>query len=238
MAGGGFRLEPVALRWPPWLAFTRWVIGSPIVWVLLAANFGGAIAGYLFWYGNALSEAPFYLWPFVPDSPLSVTLMGAALLAFHFNRRLEFLGLVAAGACIKYGLWTDFVWFTNYLSGGEYHFVAVTMSLTHFGMVIQGFILSPYLRYRPIPVLLASLFLIVNDVVDYVFGFHPGVPNPEDIETIAAFAVATTVAIVVFWVVMVVRCRGREATMRPKRAEAAMIDDDGVAPRQGDATVS
>ncbi len=213
MAGDGFRLEPVALRWGPWTAFTRWVIGSPILWVLLAANFGGAVAGYLFWYGGALSEAPFYLWPFVPDSPLSVTLMGFALLAFHFNRRLELLGLVAAGMCIKYGLWTDFVWFTNYLSGGHYHFVPVLMSLTHFGMVIQGFILSPYLRYRPVQVALAALFLIVNDVVDYALGYHPGVPNPEDIRTIAAFAVATTAAIVIFWVVMAVRCRGREATL-------------------------
>ena len=211
MAARGFRLAPVALRWGPWLSFTRWVIGSPILWVLLAADFGGAIAGYLFWYGGALAEAPFYLWPFVPDSPLSVTVMGAALLAFHFNRRLEFLGLLAAGMCMKFGLWTDFVWFTNYLSGGHYHFVAVTMSLTHFGMVIQAFIIAPYLRYRPIPVLLASLFLIANDVVDYLFGFHPGVPNPEDIHTIAGFAVATTAAIVVFWAVMVVRCRGREA---------------------------
>jgi uncharacterized membrane protein YpjA len=103
------------------------------------------------------------------------------------------------------------------------------MSLTHFGMVIQGFILSPYLRYRPIPVLLASLFLIVNDVVDYVFGYHPGVPNPEDIQTIAAFAVATTAAIVIFWAVMVVRCRDREATMLPEGGVSAR--------RHGDASV-
>ena len=228
MAGRGFRLAPVALRWGPWLAFTRWVIGSPILGVLLAANFGGAIAGYLFWYGGALAEAPFYLWPFVPDSPLSVTIMGAALLAFSLNRRWEFLGLLAAGMCMKYGLWTDFVWFTNYLGGGEYHFVAVLMSLTHFGMVIQAFIIAPYLRYRPIPVLLASLFLIVNDVVDYVFGYHPGVPNPEDIQTIAVFAVATTAAIIAFWAVMAVRCRGRQAGLVGDGPADGLADDTQV----------
>jgi len=206
----GFRLVPVTLRWGPWLAFTRWVIGSPIFWLLLAADLGGAVAGYLYWYGGELAEAPFYLWPFVPDSPLSVTVMGFALLLFRYNRRLEFLGLLAVGMCIKYGLWTDFVWFTNALSGGAYDLEAVTMSLTHFGMVIQAFILTPYLRHRPIPILLASLFLIVNDVVDYVLGYRPGVPNPEDIGTITVFAVGTTAVIIVFWIFMSWRCRGRQ----------------------------
>lgn len=209
----GFRLEPTGLRWRPWLAFSRWVIASPIMWVLFVANLGGAIAGYLFWYGNALSEAPFYLWPFVPDSPLSVTLMAFALLAFRYNRRLEFLGLLSVGMCMKYGIWTDFVWFTNSLSGGEYHFVAVTMSLTHFGMVIMGFILSPYLRFRPIPVALAALFLIVNDIVDYGFGFHPPLPNPEDLGIITVFSLATTAVIVIWWAVTAARRhrRRREA---------------------------
>jgi uncharacterized membrane protein YpjA len=205
--GSGFRLEPQALRWRPWLLFARWVIGSPIMWLLLTVNIGGAVAGYIFWYGDSLSAAPFYLWPFVPDSPLSVTLMGFALLLFHFNRRLEFLGLLAAGMCMKYGIWTDFVWFTDYLAGGEYHFVAVLMSLTHFGMVIQGFILSPYLRFRPVHALLAALFLVVNDVVDYVFGYHPPLPNPEDLGGITAFSLATTAAIVAFWAFMVLRPR-------------------------------
>ncbi len=208
--GTGFRLVPLALRWRPWLIFARWVIGSPIMWLLFAVNIGGAVAGYLFWYGDSLAAAPFYLWPFVPDSPLSVTLMGFALLLFHFNRRLEFLGLLAAGMCMKYGIWTDFVWFANHLSGGEYHFVAVLMSLTHFGMVIQGFILSPYLRFRPVHALLAATFLAANDVVDYVFGYHPPLPNPEDLGAITAFSLASTAAIVGFWAIMVLRPR-REA---------------------------
>ena len=205
----GFHLETQRFRWIPWEAFARWAVGSPIVWVLVLSNLGGAIAGYLFWYGGALGATPFYLWPFVPDSPLSVTLMGVALIFFRFSRRLEFLGTIAVGMCMKYGIWTVFVWFTNYLSGGDYHFIAVTMSLTHFGMVIEGFILVTFLRLRPVQVLLAALFLIVNDVVDYVFGYHPPLPNPEDLGTISAFAAATTVVIVIWWAVALWRGRGR-----------------------------
>ena len=128
--------------------------------------------------------------------------MGIALVAFHYGRRWEFLGLLATGACMKYGLWTDFVWFTNYLSGGHYHFTAVLMSATHFGMFVEGLILSTFLRFRPLPILFASLFLVVNDVVDYVLGYHPSVPNPEDLSVISWFASVTTAVVVVSWIVM------------------------------------
>lgn len=193
---------PGVIRWRPWVRFARWAVETRgILWLLVAVNLGSAIPGYLFWYGDSLLKAPWYLWVFVPDSPLSVTLMGIALVAFHYGRRWEILGLVAAGACIKYGLWTDFVWFTNYLSGGEYHFTAILMSLTHFGMVIEGLILAVYLRFRPWPVGVASLFLIANDVVDYVFGYHPPVPNPADLNLIAGFSAAETGVIVLACVV-------------------------------------
>jgi uncharacterized membrane protein YpjA len=173
-----------------------------VVWLLVAINLGSAIPGYLFWYGDALGRAPWYVWLFVPDSPLSVTFMGAALVAFHYGRRWDVLGLVATGACMKYGLWTDFVWLTNYLSGGEYHFTAILMSLTHFGMMVEGLVLTALLRFRPLPVLVASLFLIVNDVLDYGFGYRPPLPNPDDLGTITRFSIAETAVIVSFWIVM------------------------------------
>jgi len=182
------------------LRFAGWVIHMPaIAWLLILVNLASAVAGYLYWYGGALSRAPLYVWPFVPDSPLAVTLMAGAILSFHYRRAIEFLGLVAAGACIKYGVWTDFVWFTNSLSGGGYPFDAVLMSLTHFGMIIEGLIIMRFLRFRPLPVVLASLFLAVNDFVDYALGYHPSVPNPQDLDLIMPFSVGTTAVIVLFW---------------------------------------
>lgn len=207
---------PGVIRWTPWVRFARWVIETPaILWLLVVVNLGSAVPGYLFWYGDSLGRAPWYLWLFVPDSPLAVTFMGIALIAFHYGRRWETLGLVASGACMKYGLWTVFIWFTNYLSGGEYHFTAILMSLTHFGMVVEGLILSVYLRFRPIPLLIASLFLIVNDIVDYGLGYHPPLPNPQDLGLITRFSVAETAVIVLFWIVM--------AVMAARRAPAAEV---------------
>lgn len=196
-------LEPGLIRWRPWVRFARWLVGTPqIVWLLFFVLLGSAVAGYLYWYGDSLQAAPWCFWLFVPDSPLSITFMAAALLGFHYGRRWELLGLVASGACMKYGLWTVFVWLTNYLSGGRYHFDAVLMSATHFGMVVLGLALSVYLRFRLVPVLVASLFLIVNDVIDYVLEYHPPVPNPEDLTAITRFSVATTAVLVFCWIVL------------------------------------
>ncbi len=191
------------MHWAPWVRFARWAVETPaVLWLLVLVNLGSAVPGYLFWYEDSLSRTPWYAWLFVPDSPLSVTFMGAVLIAFHYGRRWEILGLIAAGACVKYGLWTDFVWFADYLSGGGYHITAITMSFTHFGMVVEGFILATFLRFRPYAVGVASLFFIANDVMDYVWGYHPPVPNPRDLDAIAYFSASTTTAMVCSWAVL------------------------------------
>lgn len=185
------------------MALSTWVVMTPaIMWFLVVVLAGSAVAGYIYWYGNSILAAPWYLWLFVPDSPLSVTLMAAALVAFHFGHHWDLLGLVAAGTCIKYGIWTDFVWFTDYLSGGDYHSAAILMSATHFGMVILGLIIAVFLRFRLVAVAVTSLFLIVNDIVDYVLGYHPNLPNPEDVPAIWRFSVATTAVLVAWFVIM------------------------------------
>lgn len=190
------------MSWGPWVRFSRWVVMTPLVWLVVAVNLGSAVAGYIHWYGSSISAAPWYYWLFVPDSPLAVTFVSAAFLVYHCGRRSDLLGLLASGACIKYGLWTVFIWFTDYLWGGVYDFEAVTMSLTHLIMVVEGLILLPFVRFRPIPLVVASLFLIVNDLVDYVSSYHPRVPHPEQMGVVARFSAATTAAVLAVWIVL------------------------------------
>jgi uncharacterized membrane protein YpjA len=194
------------------VAFACWVVKTrALVWFLVVVLLGSAVAGYIFWYGASILEAPWYLWIFVPDSPLSVTLMAAALVALHLGRRWSLLGLLAAGACIKYGLWTDLVWFADYLSGHGYGFIAVLMSVTHFGMVILGLVVMGFIRYRPLPVLVASLFLAANDFVDYVLGYHPVLPDLRDPGVVWRFAVVMTAVVVGAWAVLTWRSIRRVA---------------------------
>jgi uncharacterized membrane protein YpjA len=182
--------------------FSRWVVTSPVVWLVVVADLGGALAGYIYWYGDSILAAPWYFWIFVPDCPLAATFMGIALIGFHYGRRWDFLGLLATSTCIKYGLWTVVFWAANYSAGGHYDLEAVTMSVTHFIMIIEGFLLTTLLRFRPLPVAVASLFLIANDLVDYVAGYHPGLPTLVDTGLMARLSITMTVVIVAFWVAM------------------------------------
>jgi uncharacterized membrane protein YpjA len=192
-------IETPLARWQLWARFARWLVASSwLVWFLVVVLLGSAVSGYLYWYGPFAATAPWYLWIFVPDSPLSVALMAGALVALHFRRRWELLCLLASWACIKYGLWTDFIWFMNSRSGGHYDFIAGLMSISHFGMVVLGLAVAVFVRYRPVPVLVASLFFVTNDVVDYVFGYYPPLPDPQDLVAISWFAVGTT-SLLVCW---------------------------------------
>jgi len=191
-----------------WRSLSHLVVRTPwMVWTLVAINLLSAVAGYIYWYGSDILAAPIYLWPFVPDSPFSATLWALALLAFHYRRRWEFLGLMAVTGCIKYGLWTDWVWFTNALSGGHYSVQAIVLSANHFAMVAEGLLLVPLLRPRLRHVLFVAAWYGFNDLMDYGFGSHPRVPNPEDIGLITAFAIGSTVALVLWWSVRAYRSR-------------------------------
>ncbi len=185
-----------------WVRFSRWVIESPVVWVVALADLGGALAGFSYWYGATILAAPWYYWVFVPDCPLAALLMGIALLGYHFGRRWHLLGLLAAGTCIKYGLWTVVSWSVEFSRGGAYTLEGVTMTVTHFILLVQGLMIIRYLRFRWVPVAIAALFLVANDLVDYVAGHYPRLPALVEVGLMRTVAIVTTAAILVWWVAM------------------------------------
>jgi uncharacterized membrane protein YpjA len=186
-----------------WVRSSRWVVLGPAVWVVAVADLGGAIAGFSYWYGSTILAAPWYYWIFVPDCPVAALLMGIALLAYHFGRRWDFLGLLAVGACLKYGLWTVISWTVDFSRGDPLSLEGVAMAVTHFILIIQGLLLARFLRYRLLPVVAASLFLVANDVVDYVAGQYPRLPELVGVGLMRVVAVVATAAIVIFWIVMI-----------------------------------
>lgn len=206
-----------------WLHLSGWMVQTPwVVWSLVAINLVSSVAGYIYWYGSDILAAPLYIWPFVPDSPLSATLWAVALLAFHKGRRWSLLGLLAATGSIKYGLWTDWVWLTNAIaSGGTYDLEAVVLSLNHFGMAIEGVLLLPLLLFRLRHVVPVILWYAANDLVDYVLGYRPKLPNPESLDLIAAFAFGTTAVLGILWLLLAWRLRAKgtigEGTVEPQQ---------------------
>lgn len=175
------------------------MVTSPIVWVVAVADLAGAIAGYTYWYGSTMLASPWYYWVFVPDCPLAATFMGIALLAYRFGRTWRLVGLLAAGMSVKYGLWTVVSWTIEFSVGGPLGWEGITMAGTHFILLVQGLLLCCVLCYRSVPVLVASLYIVGNDLVDYVAGQYPALPALVDVDPMMWVAVSTTAIIVLFW---------------------------------------
>jgi uncharacterized membrane protein YpjA len=201
MRGASETTGPVPARgWGPWGRLSGWVVRTRwTTYTLVTINLVMSLAGYIYWYGSDILAAPIWQWPFVPDSPLSGTLVALALLAYHRGRHWHILGLFAVMGAIKYGLWTDFFWFTNSLTTHSYTLEAWALSLNHFCMVLEGLLLLPFLRFRVRDVLTVAAWYGLNDLLDYGVGPHPRIPNPWDFTAITVFAVGTTVVLSVIW---------------------------------------
>lgn len=162
--------------------------------VLFLINAGGAASGYL-WYARQLAATPWYYWPFVPDSPLSATLFALALFSFLSGRRgagWQFLALVASAWIIKYGLWAMGIITGYWLAPATPTLIEWALWLSHLGMVAEGCLYLPFLAVSRRQAFGLTLWLVLNDYIDYGLGQHPYLFLPQQ-ETLAlALAIALT----------------------------------------------
>ncbi|MDD4238624.1 MAG: DUF1405 domain-containing protein [Desulfotomaculaceae bacterium] len=139
---------------------------------LLVINVLGSVYGY-FWYREQLAETPFYLWPFVPDSPLSSTLFAAALLLHLSGATRTLFQVLACTVSIKYGIWAV-IMITNYwFSGGPVAPTETMLWLSHLGMAAEGAIFLKTYRFGIQVVMITGAWMLVNDLMDYGAGLHP-----------------------------------------------------------------
>lgn len=139
---------------------------------LVIINFLGLLYGF-YWYRNQLAVTPFYLWPLVADSPVSVVFFTAALIFQLAGRRNVFLTVLGSASVIKYGIWAAAVIGHFWLLRGGIDFVVFMIMVSHLGMALEGVI---YLRRVACTVFAAAAafaWLLLNDAVDYLGGIHP-----------------------------------------------------------------
>lgn len=153
-------------------ALVEW---KPLLPILLVINFLGTIYGF-WWYRGQFAETPLYLWPFVPNSPLSVLYILIALLFFKNKKRSPFWEAMAYFGLIKHGLWTVAIITVYHFTGRAYpeNFLLWT---GHLGMALQAVLFWAYYGL-PLSYPLAagiSLWYFFNDYLDYVVGIHPRV---------------------------------------------------------------
>jgi len=170
-----------------WLRFLVWVNGL------------GSLYGFN-WYAQQLASTPWYLWPVVPDSPLS-SLTFAIYLAFRlWGRSTPALAAWAQLSTFKYGAWSVIVLGGYIARTGDFHPELLLLIFTHAGMALEAYLLM-LADPAPRPWLAVCLaWLVCNDALDYGLGTHPRVPDPQALPIIAieAFALTWTASALAF----------------------------------------
>lgn len=140
--------------------------------LLLLVNVAGTIYGF-YWYGWQLAETPTIFLPFVPDSPTASLFFVFVLLAFLFKKNWPLLEALAVVTLFKYGIWAVVMNILVYFVQGQLDFVGFMLIFSHFAMAVEGLLYAPFYRFKWQHLVLAAIWTLHNDVIDYVFFMLP-----------------------------------------------------------------
>ncbi|WP_459501513.1 lipoprotein heptaprenylglyceryl N-acetyltransferase LhaT [Bacillus sp. C1] len=139
---------------------------------LLIINILGTIYGFM-WYGDQLMETSLIFWPFVPDSPIASFFFVFVLLAFLLNKNWGLLEALAIVSLMKYGIWAVVVNGIMFMVQGDLGFIGYMLVFSHFAMVVQGLLYAPFYRIKKWHFIVAGIWTLHNDVIDYLFWQMP-----------------------------------------------------------------
>ena len=151
-----------------------WLIGANLVAVLVGVRF----------YVEEMADVSTFLWPLYLDSPAAVLLMALSLTTLlpllgermdeaTTNVVLAYLHTLAFVWLVKFGLWTVAalnIGFPYYFSEYWGYFGII---ITHVLFVVQAFLIPYYGRTTRGALVFALGLALLNDLVDYGFGYHP-----------------------------------------------------------------
>ncbi|MEW8966214.1 DUF1405 domain-containing protein [Exiguobacterium alkaliphilum] len=160
-----------------WYPFLR---HKAVLSVLFVINLLGTIYGYI-WYEPQLRDTPLTYWPFVPDSPTASLFFTVVLGLWIFGKRSPLLETLAFITLIKYGVWAVVmnVLFLRTLGSDADTFtvlMALMLMVSHGAMAVQALLYAPFMTWTIRSFVLTLVWVIHNDVVDYVLGQWPRYP--------------------------------------------------------------
>lgn len=151
-----------------------WLIGANLVAVLVGVRF----------YVEEMADVHTFIWPLYVDSAVAVLLMALSLTTLlpfigrdvtnaTTNRVLAYLHTIAFVWLVKFGLWTVAVlvigWDTYFPAAWAFFGIIIT----HLLFVVQAYLIPHYGRTTPGALVVALGLALLNDIVDYGFGYHP-----------------------------------------------------------------
>lgn len=153
-------------------SFWDFVFQPRYIKLLILINFLGSIYGY-YWYRYQLAETPWYLWPLIPDSPLSSTLFMVAMYFWLKGKLNPVFGLLAFLMVIKYGIWAVVINLHYWYITGIFTFENWMLTLSHAGMALEGYLFLRDYSFGRWALYIAGVWLVIQDFADYLFGLHP-----------------------------------------------------------------
>ncbi|MDS9997007.1 DUF1405 domain-containing protein [Bacillus atrophaeus] len=166
----------------------QFLLGQRLMLLLvLAVNFLGTVYGY-YWYLPQLLETPARFLVFVPDSPTATFFFLFVLLSFLMKRNAKLFEALALVTLVKYGLWAVGMNLLVLFVTGELPWQGYMLIGSHFAMAVQGVLYSPYFRFRLWHLVLAAIWTLHNDVIDYLFGMMPQYSMLSDYMTYIGYA--------------------------------------------------
>jgi uncharacterized membrane protein YpjA len=151
-----------------------WLVLShkSFLWLLLFINLSGTVYGYDWYKWQLVITEPKY-WLFVPDSPTASLFFTIAIIGWLINRNFRLIEALALITLVKYGLWAVVMNILTLIETGSIGLVGWMLIISHFAMAVQAILYIPFYKFGFGHIVLASIWTLHNDVVDYVFGQMP-----------------------------------------------------------------
>ncbi|MCU9613697.1 DUF1405 domain-containing protein [Caldibacillus lycopersici] len=140
--------------------------------LLLIINIVGTIYGYI-WYGYQLAETPAKFLIFVPDSPTASLFFVFVIIAFLMKTNWPLVEALAVITLFKYGIWAVVMNILTLIVTGYLPWEGYMLIASHFAMALQGILYSPFYRLKLKHIVIAAIWTLHNDIIDYVFFMYP-----------------------------------------------------------------
>ncbi|TQS74403.1 DUF1405 domain-containing protein [Ornithinibacillus gellani] len=152
--------------------FKYLLIDKKFLFFLFMVNLFGTIYGFI-WYEHQLAITPPIFLPFVPDSPTASLFFTIFLLFFLFGKNTPYIEALAIITLFKYGVWAVVMNILTYFTSGPLPWEAYMLIVSHGAMAIQGLLYAPFYKIKMRHLVVAGIWTLHNDVIDYVFGMMP-----------------------------------------------------------------
>jgi len=156
-----------------------WLSNRLFLWVLFAVNLVGTVYGY-YWYRFQLEMTEPIFLLFVPDSPTASLFFTIVIFMYLMGKRSKIMEALAIVTLFKYGIWAVVMNLLTWQVTGFISLQAWMLIFSHGAMALQGLLYAPYYRFKWWHLLLAAIWTLHNDVIDYVFMQYPIYSRLED----------------------------------------------------------